>query len=205
MTSPPSQPVSQSVSQSVSKSSPIQSSPVSQSVRQSVRWALAGNGLAPSPLIKPEGVLNRGLAAEPFRLSQSFFWRSPSNSLPVWGVWDQIVHETRRMLRPFLCSPVLSSPLLSSLLLLSSSSDHDNSADMCGAIFGLSGDRVVKAVLRGQESVSQSVSQSVRPSVRAPLARVSPETFPSQRLGGFHQKTENSCPVPLCRAGNHRI
>ena len=143
MTSPPSQPVSQSVSQQV-QSNPVESS---------------------QSLIKPEGVLNRGLAAEPFRLSQSFFWRSPSNSLPVWGVWDQIVHETRRMLRPFLCSPVLSSPLLSSLLLLSSSSDHDNSADMCGAIFGLSGDRVVKAVLRGQESVSQSVSPSVRPSV----------------------------------------
>ena len=168
MTSPPSQPVSQSVSQSVSQQ--VQSNPVqsSQSVSPSVTQPLAGNGLAPSPLTKPEGVLNRGLAAEPFRLSQSFFWRSPSNSLPVWGVWDRIVRETRRMLRPFLCSPVLScpllsSPLLSSLLLLSSSSDHDNSADMCGAIFGLSGDRVVKAVLRGQESVSQSVSQSVRP------------------------------------------
>ena len=154
-----SQSASQSVSQQV-QSNPVQSS---QSVSPSVTQPLAGNGLAPSPLTKPEGVLNRGLAAEPFRLSQSFFWRSPSNSLPVWGVWDQIVHETRRMLRPFLCSPVLSSPLLSSLLLLSSSSDHDNSADMCGAIFGLSGDRVVKAVLRGQESVSQSVSPSVRP------------------------------------------
>ena len=64
---------------------------------------------------------------------------------------------------PLLSSPLLSSPLLTSLLLLSSFADHGKSADMSGAVFGLSGDRVVKAVLRGQESGSQSVSPCVRP------------------------------------------
>ena len=64
---------------------------------------------------------------------------------------------------------LLSSPLLSSHL--SSFPDHDKSADMSGAIFGLSGDRAVKAVLRGQESVSQSVRASVRPSVRPSVSQ----------------------------------
>ena len=55
---------------------------------------------------------------------------------------------------------------------------------MSGAIFGLSGDRAVKAVLRGQESVSQSVRQSsVRPSVR-PLVSQSVNLW-----CGTHQKT----------------
>ena len=47
---------------------------------------------------------------------------------------------------------------------------------MSGAIFGLSGDRVVKAVLRGQESAGQLVYE--------PLVWGSPET--SESLGGFH-------------------
>ena len=69
---------------------------------------------------------------------------------------------------PLLSSPLLSSPLLSSPLLSSPHitrppfiPDHGKSADMSGAIFGLSGDRIVKAVLRGQES-GHSVDRPLR-------------------------------------------
>ena len=91
---------------------------------------------------------------------------------------------------PLLSSPLLSSPLLTShhitshhitsLLLLSSFPDHGKSADMSGAIFGLSGDRVVKAVLRGQESAGQLVYE--------PLVWGSRET--SESLQGFHHVGE---------------